>query len=41
MMDVMNLVEEVNSLENMKKEEQKLIKQAKKEQKKAGGNKND
>ncbi|MBO5398418.1 MAG: hypothetical protein J6A36_05800 [Clostridia bacterium] len=36
-----NLVEEVNSIENMKKEEQKLIKQAKKEQKKAGGNKND
>lgn len=36
-----NLVEEVNSIENIKKEEQKLIKQAKKEQKKAGGNKND
>lgn len=36
-----NLVEEVNSIENIKKEEKKMIKQAKKEQKKAGGKKND
>lgn len=35
------LVEEINSIENIKKEEQKMIKQAKKEQKKAGGKKND
>lgn len=36
-----NLIEEVNSIENIKKEEKKMIKQAKKEQKKAGGKKND
>lgn len=35
------IVEEINSIENIKKEEQKMIKQAKKEQKKAGGKKND
>ena len=35
------IVEEINSIETIKKEEQKMIKQAKKEQKKAGGKKND